>query len=486
MVTTSSTTAASVTQSTVSTLLTSLGTGSGIDMVSLASNLATAQFAAKTDRLTQQAEKLKTQISAASTLRSALSNLASSLGTRVREGDLSAQPKVANGSVASATLSGTSQAKGSYSLEVTSLATAQTLASPAYAASTSTVGAGTLTIRFGATDGGTFTEDTAHAALDITVAAGATLGDVANQINAQNAGVTAYVSNTTDGAKLVLKGATGAANGFVVEAAEDAGDPGLSTLAWNPAPPGSDRLLTSAGNANFKLDGLTVTSATNTVTDAVPGVSLTLTGINSGSPTTVSFSDPTSAITTAMGDLVDALNEIMSEINTATNAKTGDLARDSGALALKRQLQALTTTIIMPNAAEGEPRTLSALGVSLQRDGTFTLDRARLGETLKANPEATGAMFTNGLYGIYATVDSISRNAALSGNPGSLAGSISSMSDRQTKISEEQTKLAEKQEVLRAQLIARFSAADSIVSSSKSTLSFLKNQIAAWNSSGSN
>lgn len=485
MVTTSSTSStASVTQSTVSTLLTSLGTGSGIDMVSLASNLATAQFASKTDRLTQQVEKLKTQISAASTLKSALSNLSSSLGTRVRQGDLSAQPTVANGSVASARLSGSSQAKGSYSLEVTSLATAQTLASPAFASATSPVGTGTLTIKFGTTSGGTFSEDATHAALDITVAEGATLSDVANQINARNAGVTAYVSNTTDGAKLVLKGASGAANSFTVETTQtDTTTPGLADLAWAPSAPGTGRLLTSAGNANFKLDGLPVTSATNSVVDAIPGVTLDLTGTNSGSPTMVSFSDPSSAITTAMSDLVDALNEIMGEINRATDSKTGDLARDSGALALKRQLQSLTTTIIMPNAAEGEPNTLSALGVSLQRDGTFTLDGSRLAATLKANPEATGAMFTNGLYGIYGTIDGISRNAAISSNPGSLAGSISSMTDKQSKIGEEQTKLAEKQETLRAQLIARFSAADSIVSSSKSTLSFLKNQVAAWNNS---
>ena len=484
MATTSTTSATqTVAQNATSALLTSLGAGSGIDMTALATNLAAAQFAAKTDRLNTRADTLDKQISAASTIKSALSNLASSLGERVRVGDLSPQPQVANAAVSKATLSGTSQPKGSYSLEVTSLAAAQSLASQAYAAPTSTVGSGTLTLKFGTVSGSTFTEDTGHAAVDITIAAGATLNDVATAINAKGAGVTAYVSNTTAGAKLVLKGSDGAANAFTLEAAEAPGDPGLANLAWSPSAPGGGQLLGAASNANFKIDGLPVTSASNTVTDAIPGVKLSLTGTNTGVPTQVSFSDPSSSITSAMSDLTSALNEVMATLNEATNPKTGDLARDSGALALKRQMSALTNMVIMPGAPEGTPRTLADLGVSIQRDGTFALNSTRLAETLANNAQAAGAMFTNGLNGVYATIDSISRSASISANPGSLAGSISRLTTQKTQNVDDKAKLAEKQEVIRAQLIARFSAADSNVGASKSTLSFLKNQIAAWNGS---
>lgn len=486
MVTTSSTSAtATVKQNATSQLLTSLGAGSGIDMTALATNLAAAQFSAKVDRLTSKSDTLDRQISTASTLKSALSNLAASLGDRVRQGDLSAQPLIANAAVAKTSLSGAAAPKGAYSLEVTSLAAAQTLASPAYTASTDPVGSGSLTLRFGAISGGSFTEDTARA-VDIEIPAGATLADVAAAINGKNAGVTAYVSNTTAGAKLVLKGADGANNAFVLDAAETSGDPGLANLAWNPSAPGTGRLLTSSSNANLTIDGLPVTSATNTVTDAIPGVTLNLTGLNTGSPTQVTFSDPSSVISTAMSDLTSALNEVMATLNAATDPKTGELARDSGALALKRTFAALTNTIIMPGAPEGRPRTLADLGVSIQRDGTFTLDTARLTATLKANPQAAGAMFTNGLYGVYATIDSISRSASAASNPGTLAGSISRMTSQKTQIGADQTKLAGQQETLRAQLVARFASADSQVGASKSTLSFLKNQIAAWNNSGNN
>lgn len=490
MVTTSSTSSTSATQTVAqnatSALLTSLGAGSGIDMTALATNLATAQFAAKTDRLTTKSDKLDKQISTVSTLKSALSNLSTSLGERVRTGDLAPTPAIANTSVAKVATSGATPIGTSYSLEVTTLASAQTLVSPSYTAATDVVGAGTLKLRFGTTGSGTFTEDTTHAAVDITLAAGATLNDVAAAINAKNAGVTAYVSNTTAGAKLVLKGSEGLANSFALDAT---GDPGVTNLAFDPANPGTGRLLTSAGNASLKIDGLAITSASNTLTDAIPGVTMTLTGTNSGSPTKVTFNDASSAITSAMSDLTSALNEIVTQLNTATDSKTGELARDSGTMALKRTFQQLTSTIIMPDAAEGKPRTLSDLGLSIQRDGTFTLDTARLAATLKADPQATGAMFTNGVNGVYATISKISNNMASTSTDAksygaTLANSIAQMTAQKTQVTEEQAKLTERQAALRTQLLARFSAADTSVGASKSTLSFLKNQVAAWNSSG--
>jgi flagellar hook-associated protein 2 len=381
--TTSTSSSASVTAAATKSLLTSLGAGSGVDMAELANNLAAAQFASRTDRLAAKSELLESQISTASNLKAMLFQLASSLGDRVRQGDLSPQPQIANAAVAQASLSGSSQPKGSYSLEVTARAAAQTLASTAYTAPTDLVGSGTLTLRFGTVSGSSFTEDTAHTAVDIEIAPGATLAQVAAAINGKNAGVSAYVASTVDGAQLVLKGAEGAANGFVLEATENPAASGLANLAWNPAtsnvPP---RLLTTATDAAFKIDGLSMTAKSNTITDAIPGVTLKLTGLNTGAPTTITFSNPASAITSAMQDLTSALNEVASAVKQATDPKTGDLARDSGARSIQRQLSTLAGSILMPGAAEGAPATLADLGLSTQRDGSFLLDGARLAATL--------------------------------------------------------------------------------------------------------
>ncbi len=464
-----------------SSIATTLGIGSGVDMVSLAEDLAKAQFESRQQRLESKSEVLERQISLASTLRGMLSSFASALGDRVRQGDLSAQPTIANSAIAKVSAPLGTSGKGTYSLEVSQLATAQTLASPAYGAATDTVGAGQLTIRFGETSNASFAPDASKATVTIDITAGQTLADVAKAINAKNSGVTAYVSQTTAGAQLVLKGPEGLNNGFVVEATEDAANPGLANLAWTSGDD-STRLLATSQDAEYKLDGLVRTSASNKIASAAPGLSLELTGTNSGTPTTIGFGDPKAAVTSAMTDIVGALNEIAAELNSATDPLTGDLSRDYGARALRRELSALGSKIIMPNAPDGTPRTLSELGVAIQRDGTFKLDSARLEKALTDHPEEVAAMFTPGLNGIYATIDKIARNNAISTDPGSLAGSLARYEAQSDDLSEDIAALAEKQEKLRASMVARFSASDARVAASKSTLDFLNAQIDVWNS----
>lgn len=489
MATTSSTSSAG------STILSTLNSG-GIDWSALATNLSVAQFASQNGRLTTKSETLDAQISTASSLKSTLLTLTTSIATAVRTGDLSPQPSLSNSAVATPTLSGTSTPKGSYSVEVTQLAKAQTLASPTVATAATTVGAGTLTLRFGTiaqtastdangvtTTTSSFTEDTAHTAAAITIPAGATLADVATAINAAKAGVTAYVANTTGGPRLVMKGAEGAANGFILEATEDTANPGLSQLAWAPATGAASQLLQTSQNAAWKLDGLPMASTSNTIAEAIPGVNLKLTATNSGNPATLSFADNTSTISATMTDLVEALNELVAQVKDATDPVSGDLARDGGALALKRALSQLSGTTIMPNTASGEPRTLADLGVSIQRDGTFALDGTRLAKALSDNPTAVAAMFTNGLYGVYGTIDGLNRQMASTTNAYSLAASITRYTGLKTKVADSLTGLAGKQEALRVQLVSRFATTQTAVSASTSTLTFLKNQIDAWNSS---
>lgn len=465
------------TTSATQSIVAALGGGSGIDFAALATNLAQAQFAARIDRIANRSEVLDRQISAASTLRSQLSQLAASVGERVRSGDISAQPQIANGAVASVSR-GIVSGSGSYSLEVTALARAQVLASPPQAA-TAPVGAGTLTIRFG-TLGGTFTEDPAHAPLSLTVAPGTTLAGLAGQINAARAGVSAYVVQGSSGAQLVLKGSEGAQNGFVIETSEDPAEPGLSTLAWEP---GSDpaRLTATAADAAFRLDGVALTSPSNRIDNVAPGLSLQLTGTNPGAPTTIRFSDPKAAVSAFMQDFTSALNELATSLAEVTNPQGGDLARDPGARALRQALVELAGSVILPTAPAGQPRTLAELGLATNRDGTFRLDAARLDAAVKASPEGVSAFFTAGIHGIFATLDRLSRNAGALGNPGSLGGSVARYSALKTRLSAQASELSEAQAALRAQLVKRFAATEGTVGTSRGTLSFLQNQIDAWN-----
>ena len=470
--------------SVTSALIASLGAGSGIDMGALAANLAAAQFAPRSDRLTLRSETLDCQISAASELESQLLQLSNAISDRIRTGDLSPQPNVASAAVASVKLTPGATPSSSYSLEVLALAASQTLASPVIAGGTTPVGAGSLTLRFGTIAGAAFTEDPTHPAASITIPSDATLADVAAANNGAASGVTAYVANAADGAHLMLKGKDSAANAFVLEATETPGEEGLTALAWTPATVTTGRLLASAADARFKLDGLETTSTTNTIANPAPGFNLTLRVTNIGAPTQITFADPTATIATFMQDFTSALNEVAATLNAAANPKTGDLARDPGARALRQALVGLAGGAILPNAAATAPRTLADLGLATERNGTFRLDATRLAATMARDPTGVAAMFTTGIYGVFATLDGMTRRATALTNPGSLGGSLTRYTAQAAQTKEDLVGIAEKQETLRASLASRFAVADSRVGAARSTLSFLQNQIDAWNSRG--
>lgn len=466
-----------------SSIATSLGIGSGVDMTGLAEQLAEAQFAGRNQRLADKSETLERRISLAGSIRSSLSTFATALGDRLRTGDLAPLPTISNAAVAAVSTPLGAVGKGSYSLEVTKLANNQILTGPTYASATDTVGAGTLTIRFGTTSNASFTENTGKTPLTIDIAAGATLSQVAAAINGKNAGLNAYVAQTDAGAQLVVKGADGVQNGFTIEATEDGANPGLSALAWQP---GDDpaRLVKTSADAEFLLDGLVRRSASNTIDSIAPGLSLTLTGTNVGAPATIGFNSATSAISGMMQDITGALNEIAAELSSAVDPLTGELSRDTGARALRRDLSALGSTVIMPNAPEGAPKTLAELGLAIERDGSFRFDEAKLVDALARDAAGVAAMFTTGINGIYATIDRMARANSMASDPGTLAGSVARYQSQSDQLTRDLEKLAEQQETFRSNMVARFAKSESRITASQSTLSFLQSQIDIWNNQG--
>ena len=466
-------------ESSTSSIVSRLGGGSGVDMVQLASDLAEARYATQIARLTSQSEALEARVSAASQLRGQFSQLASALGERIRTGDLSPQPSIGSPSVATVSVAPGANPRGTYSLEVTQLARAQMLALAGPASAADPVGEGTLTIRFGSVDGASFTADAARDPLSVAVAAGETLAQVAARITAANAGVSAYVANGSNGPELVLKGAEGGANGFVVEVS-NTGAPGpIDSLAWHPAG-NAGQLRQGAQDAAFLLDTAAMTSPGNRVTGLPEGIQLDLRASNIGAPTTISFAERSGQVTSVMGDLVAALNDIAGQIRQLGDPLAGDLGADPGLRALRGAFASLSSTVVMPGAAAGEPRTLGDLGLALNRDGTFRLDSDRLQRTLTESPQGAAAMFTTGLFGVFATVDKLARTAAARSDPGSLGGSEARYNAQIARNAEALEKIAEQQERLRERMTREFVAADRRVSSSNSTLSFLRAQVDMW------
>lgn len=494
--TSSSTTSTATTTSTTSSsttigaqILQSLGVTSGSSLTSLAPSIAKAEYASQNDALSTQLTKVQLQISEASQLKSDLLTFQSSLSSLIDGGNLLPSPTVTNASVATASLpSGSSGANSSYSLEVTQLAKPQVL-STASSATNATMQGGTLTFNFGTVANGAFTADTTHTAGSVTIPDGASLAQVAAAINSAAMGVTAYVATNAQGSQIVLKGSEGAANAFTITASGTgtaSGTTSLSSLAYDPSTTNSYTVAQSATDAAYKLDGIERTATSNTIANAAPGLSLKLTGTNTGNPTTITYSDPSSGITTAMQNITTVLNSLVTEMNTDMSASSGGLYNDSGAKAMAKALSQLAGTTLMPNAASGDPKTLADLGLTTQKDGSFKLDTTKLASVLASNPGGVAAMFTKGVNGIYATVNkTVSALTTSAVGSSSLDNSVKHYTTLQTSITAQQAKLATLQSNLEARLTSQYAATDAATSGYNSTLTYLKAQIAAWNKSDS-
>lgn len=270
-------------------------------------------------------------------------------------------------------------------INVTRLATSQVLNFAGYADADAEVGAGALTIAMGSWSEDTppvFTEGP-DAANTITFAEGSTLTDVAEALNLLE-GVSARVIDSGDGTfSLGVTSDTGTANAlrFSVDAAAD---PRLAALDFSADPTGVQ--VQTAGNAELSLNGIPVTRASNTVTDLLPGVDLTLTAPTT-TPVTITATPDTEGSLEVMQSFVDMINATRTLFRDLTargfgNADSaGDLAGDT-----------LTESLMlgMENVlARGFGNTnthLADIGVMTERDGRLSLDETKFTAALNANP----------------------------------------------------------------------------------------------------
>jgi len=393
-------------------IISDLGVGSSLNVNSIISQLMEVQDEPVTLLQNQEAAD-QTTVSAYGSLQSALATFQSSLeGLTNLNQYQSLNATVGDTSVATATATSTAAA-GNYSLQVTQLAQAQTLVAAGQASTTSVVGAGTISFTFGTTTGtatngqygaGTTFTNAGAAPSTVTISSSDdTLAGIASAINSANIGVKASILNDGSGTpyRLSLTSTnTGAASSMQISVS---GDTALQNLLnQNPtSTTGQNLTQTSAAeDAQFELNGLAISSATNTDSTVVPGVTLNLLATNSGSPTTLTVAQDNSGATTAINSFVSAYNTVEGAIASATAAKTsttaaGPLQGKDDVLSISTQMQSLIDSPI-----PGATSTLSMLGqigVTFQSDGTLSVDSATLQTALNANPNAvTGLFASNG------------------------------------------------------------------------------------------
>lgn len=272
-----------------------------------------------------------------------------------------------------ATRTGT-PAPGSVTFSVERLATAhQIVAGTApFAAADAVVGEGSFVLR-GADDAPLAT---------IATTGTTTLTQLATQINRDQRDVAAQVVRTGDGAfRLVLTAReTGEARRFTI-------DTDLANLGGTPEG------TTDGLDAHLKVGTLDVFRSTNRVTDLIPGVQLDLKS-TSTSPTTVTVDRDVAGMVTQVKGFVEALNGALAtlkEVSATGTAKRGPLAGDSLVRGIATELRMAMTAAV--DGLSGGITSGSAIGIAVQRDGTFKLDEARLKEVLADDVDAVGRLF---------------------------------------------------------------------------------------------
>ncbi|MFZ5705206.1 MAG: flagellar filament capping protein FliD [Pseudomonadota bacterium] len=370
-----------------SSILTSLG-ASSIDTASLVDQLAQAAISDKQKALTTRETANTAKISDLASAISSINAFSSSLSTLISGGTLYTQPTSSNSSVLQASALAGARLNGlSASVRVEKLAMAQTMTAAPLAGVSSTVGTGTLELKVGSQT------------KTITIGStNNTLAGLAQAIKDSGLGVTASIVSDATGARLVVKGSTGAANAFSLKMTSGtAGE--LDRFAYDPATYDPDAitgltLQQGAQNAELIVDGVTVSKATNSITDVIDGVKLDLLSASPGTTITIGSTQPVDAIKQAVGDFVDAFNELRTTLRTMTGTD-GSLRSDTGIRTLVQRLSSLTSTRLT-YATDGSPTTLAEIGVSTNRDGSLTLDSGRLASIMASNPSAVEAMFNPG------------------------------------------------------------------------------------------
>lgn len=312
----------------------------------------------------------------------------------------------------------------------------------------------------------------------ITASSDLTLEGLVSEINNANGGVTATIINdgsATNPYRLVLTSdTTGTSGAITIDLDESVLD------LDNTSGTGGVTTLQAAQDAAFKVDGLSITKSSNTVSDVIPGVTFTLkkaTGL--GNSYTLTVSNDIDTIQSNIEAFIDAYNEVVNYINENSDYDTqthqGEpLFNEPTVQSVMRRLHTIITSGI--SGLSSDTKILAQIGVSTNRDGTLSLDIATLRDKLTSDYNDVKALFIydpdTGIKGVakrlYDEVSDITDFA-------SGAVTIRKEGIRETidKYGEEIIKAEANLEEYEQDLIKRFAALESLISTLNSQSAYL-------------
>ncbi|MDR2838218.1 MAG: flagellar filament capping protein FliD [Azonexus sp.] len=440
--------------------ISSLGVGSNLDAATIVSSLMAIERQ-PLNALKTKESSFNAKLSAYGTLKSALSTLqtaAKALTDASKVGGFGVT--VGDSKILGATAA-FNASPGTYSIHVGNLATAQkNFSSPIN--SGQSFGSGTLTFNIGGN------------AKNIDIADGSSINDIRSAINAANMGVTATVISGSGGDRLVLSSTdTGTANAFSLTVAS--ADANLQALATA----NSDATLSvAAKDANLTIDGVAVTSSSNTLTSALTGITLNLTAPGD---TTITVTKDTSKTADAVNAFVKAYNDVISQMKTLTaydvNTKTGAALNGEGTI---RSIQSMLNNARLDTPADlaGSSslyKSLSALGIAITQDGSLQVDNDKL--TTALNTSAVDVTKTLGAFG-QAMSDQIDN---IIGAKGILANRTDGINSTIKTLQNNQTSMQARLDKIQARYEAQFTALDTLMSGLNRQSNYMTNWLSSLN-----
>ena len=456
----------------------SLGTGSGLDLESIVSKFMTVE---KQPLLVLNKREASFQASisslgslkgALSSLQTAASTLTPAIGQTATAKFSTYQASIADSTIASVTTSGSAVA-GSYSLEVTALATTQTQSlKNIYGASEQVIdpsGGSTLTLTKGSGPSATSVDIT----LDSTQT---TLADLRDAINKASAGVSAVIVTDTNSKQHLQLTATdtGIANAVTLSGVKFAAPADPADGSALDASAAFD--IKDATDAAAKVNGISVSGSGNTLNGAVDGLTINLLKTNAGSPTTITLTRDTSTLKSSLNALVKAYNDLNSTMSSlgsydATTKVAGALNGDATLRSAQSQVRSVFGSVPGPLSGAAYQR-LSDIGISVGKTGALSIDSAKLQKALDTNFTAVANVV--GTYGssFKTTTDNLlSASGTIASRTDGLNRSITDVSKRREALNLRLTNIEK-------QYRAQFTALDTALASMQSTSGYLTQQLA--------
>ena len=410
--------------------ISSPGIGSGLNVNAIVSALMTVE-SQPINLLNQQESSYQAKLSAYGSMTAALSSFQSSVATLTSQSTFQTLSATPSDTTVLTAAAANNASTGNYSINTTALAQAQTLVASGQASTTSAIGTGastTLTFSFGTTSGNTFTQDPTQGTKTVTIdSSNNSLQGIADAINAANIGVTASIVN--DGSstpyKLELTSSTGANHSMEITVSGDATLQSL--LSYSPGGSQSMTQTVAGQDAALTVNGLSIASPTNTVTSAISGVTLNL--LKTGT-STLSITNNASSVATAVQSFVTAYNTLHGALSPltaydSTTQQGGPLLGDYTAMSVQTQLSGILVSAVPGLSGNSGITTLGQLGISLNKDGTLSLDNTKLQSAISSNLSDIAGMFAS----VGKTTDSLVNYVSSTSNtqPGSYSVDVSQL-----------------------------------------------------------